>query len=470
VRYALSLLLLGSLASAAKIDIELARADAKHARAFVKLADNAAKAGQKATARMLYERALALDPSNSKARRSLGYKRAKGEWAREREAAFEVARWRDTDRASLSEFRVKRRTLEAKRTADWIRIAREEPDRLRGLLRYTPRDEALHAALGHKMIGGRRVRPELEGFARSMPARLAAWRKCAASKTADPSDETTVISGLQGAQPVFRVGARQIASGFPAKSTAQFANKTECVQSMLRLTLGADAKPWDLGPVYFLRRDQYRDFLGALSLKPGERENWMKRRHYWGPKVQAFGARDLAEALDFYSHVAALYTIGKISGPFPKTDPSRQSPPWLLEGYGLFVTLELFDTAETFLTSGRESTGKIESPLPPPTPIMRASALAHTRGELYVGSLPSLRELFGASMNGLDKVRSVQAWTFIRFLLLYDPDGFKKLPDAIRAQKGNSRADRSEAAIRAAFAIDAAKLERLWRLYLLELS
>ena len=171
MRYALSLLLLGSVASAANIDRELARADAKHARAFVKLADKAFKADQKATARMLYERALALDPSNSKARRALGFKRAKGEWAREREAAGDVARWRDTDRITLKEFRAERRVLETRRTAEWVKICAKEPARLKPLLRFSPRDAALHAALGHK----NGVRPELEIFAATMRERLASW-------------------------------------------------------------------------------------------------------------------------------------------------------------------------------------------------------------------------------------------------------------------------------------------------------
>jgi len=467
VRIALSLVVLASVALATDLDRKLVQVDAKHARAFVKLAQKAIKLDQKATARMLYERALALDPSNAKARRALGYKRVKGEWDREREAEGEVGRWRDTDRIAMGALRAERRhTLEGKRTADWIKTCAKDPTRLKGLLRYSPRDSALHAALGHK----NGVRPELEKFAATMRERLAKLRACAAVDLAEPTKETVVIAGLRGNQPVFRVGERRVASSFPVQSMARFANKTQCVQSLFRLTLGDAVKPWDEGPVYFLGRNQYRDFLAAQEMSDGERAAWMKRRHYWGKRLQVFGAKDLAEALDFYAHAAAVYTIGSIRDAFPESDPSRDAHPWLIEGYGLFVTLELFDTAETFLTSGRESTGKIVSPLPPPTPIRRASALAHIRDELYFESLPSLRELLGSSMNGLDKVRSVQAWTFVRFLLLYDPDGFKKLPGAMRAQKGDSRAERSALALRAAFGVDAAKLERLWRLYLLELA
>jgi len=470
VRITLLLLTFAVASQAEDLDRKLDRADDASARALTKLADEAAKAKQQATARMLYERALALDPDSRLARRALGYKKAKGEWAREREIAGEVARWRDSDLARLREFRARRRTIEAERTADWIRLCRKDAERLRPLLRYSPRDEALHAALGHKRVGGKRVRPEMEGFATTLSQRMGAWQACAEAKVAEPSKETVVISGLRGAQPVFKVGGRNVASSFPVESTARFANKTECVQKMLRLTLGDAREPWDMGPVYFLGRSQYRDFLAALSMPDGERANWMQRRHYWGAQIQAFGARDLSEALDFYAHAAAVYTIGRISGPFPEGDPSRDAHAWLLEGFGLFVTLELFDTAETFLTSGRESTGKIESPLPPPEPIRRDAALAHTQDELYVGSLPSIRELLGASMNGLDKVRSVQAWTFVRFLLLLDPDAFKKLPDAMRADAGMSRADRSAGALEQVYGLKLAELEAQWRAYLLEIA
>ena len=452
------------------LDKKLERSDAGYARAFGKLADRAFNAEQRATARMLYERALALDEDNRRARRALLFKRKRGVWAREREDAGEVGRWRDTDLGQLRRFRAERRKLESERATEWVRLCRQSPERLAPVLRFDPRNAALHAALGHKSVDGKRVRPEMESFAKTMPQRVAAWRECGAATIADPSDETVVIAGLRGAQPVFKVGDRQVASGFPTESTARFANKTECVQKMLRLTLGEARAPWDKGPVYFLARKQYRDFLAALQMPEGERARWNQRRHYWGASVQAFGARDLSEALDFYAHAAAVYSIGKISDPFPEGDPSRDAHPWLMEGYGLFVTLELFDTAETFLTSGRESTGKIESPLPPPEPIRRATALAHIQDELYVGSLPSLRELLGSSMNGLDKVRSVQAWTFVRFLLLLDPAAFRELPDAMRADPGKSRADRSVGALERVYGMDVAELERRWAIYLLEIA
>ena len=476
MRLALAILLLAAGAHGADFDTRLVQTGRRAARAFIKLAQRAEKEKQRATARILFERALELDANNSASRKALGFKRSKAVWVRSRESAAEVGRRRDSDLARMQSLRSDRRSLEEAHTEEVLTLCRKHGtpeqarDHLRALLEYTPRNDAVHAALGHEKIDGRRVRPELVSFARTMRARLDAWSACVATEESKPSDQTVVIAGLRGAQPVFKVGTREVASGFPVKATARFANKTECVQSLLRLTLGDAVKAWDRGPVYFLKRDQYRAYLGAKTLSPSARAGWLKRRHFWGENVQVFGARDLSEALDFYAHAAAVYTIDGIDSPFEGTDPTRGTNAWLLEGYGLFVTLELFDTAETFLTSGRESTGKIESPLPPPEPVARTSALAHIRDELYVGSLPSLRELLGTSMNGLDKVGSVQAWTFIRFLLLLDPDGFKKLPAAMRDQQGDSRAERSARALKQAFGVDAAELERLWRMYVLELS
>ena len=100
----------------------------------------------------------------------------------------------------------------------------------------------------------------------------------------------------------------------------------------------------------------------------------------------------------------------------------------------------------------------------------RAVCLAYVRDQLYDGSLPPLREILGNSLNNLDRFRALEAWTYVRFLALLDPEAFRKLPAALRAQAEGSQADRSERALSAAYGKEAAELERLWRISLLELS
>jgi len=476
MRLVLALLLVLGVADGASLEEEARWVGRRHARAFVKLAQRAAKENQLATARLLFLRAIELDADNQTARRAIGFRRKADKWMRPPEVAAAFEQQRDDDTAKTKSYRGERNKLELAYTAGMVRACKQygTPDRARRFLlprlRYTPRDDALHEALGHPVVDGRRVRPELAEFARALPKRLALWRATGRTDPARITGETVQIAGLPGVRPLFRVGSREFASGFPPKSTAWFARRIECVHRMLRLMLGDEAKRWDLGPVYFLDSAQYRAFLTTRNLSISERSLWIRRRHFWAEDAHVFAARDLSEALDFYAHAVAIYTIGDIRSPFPKDDSSRDIPAWLMEGFGLLITLELFDSAETFVTSGRETGGKLTALRPPPRPIRRAAALEHVREELYRNTLPSLHQLLGTSMNGLDETRSLQAWTLVRFLALSDPEAFRKLPDAVREQKGESRSARSSLAIQSVFGLEHAEFERLWRIYLLEIS
>ena len=81
-----------------------------------------------------------------------------------------------------------------------------------------------------------------------------------------------------------------------------------------------------------------------------------------------------------------------------------------------------------------------------------------------------MREVFGSSLNNLDRFRAIYAWTFVRFLALYDPDGFRAFPKALRAETEGAQADRALRAIEKAFGKKADVLLALWRAYLLELT
>jgi hypothetical protein len=141
-----------------------------------------------------------------------------------------------------------------------------------------------------------------------------------------------------------------------------------------------------------------------------------------------------------------------------------------MEGYGLHLSLDLFDSAETWFVSGGESAGKTTTTLPLPARLTRAACLAHVRDQLYDGSLPPLREIVGNTLNNLDKTRALQAWTFVRFLALYDPEASRSLPGALRGRTEDSKVGRSEGALQEAFGIDVAQLDSLWQAYLLELA
>ena len=92
------------------------------------------------------------------------------------------------------------------------------------------------------------------------------------------------------------------------------------------------------------------------------------------------------------------------------------------------------------------------------------------RQNLLHGAAYSLREVFGRSLNNLDRLATLQAWTFLRFLYLYDPIGGKKFPPALGAQLEGPMPDRADGALKEAFGRDTDELERLWRRFTLEIS
>jgi hypothetical protein len=91
------------------------------------------------------------------------------------------------------------------------------------------------------------------------------------------------------------------------------------------------------------------------------------------------------------------------------------------------------------------------------------------REHLRDGSAPKLREVLGRSLNNLDLMTSLQAWTFLRFLACYDPDALRRLPDALRSRTEGSAARRSEDALVEATGRDLEELEALWRAFTLEI-
>ncbi|MHC4850288.1 MAG: hypothetical protein ACYTEG_17830, partial [Planctomycetota bacterium] len=173
-----------SLALAADLEERLRQADVRIARRFSTLGLKAEKLGQRATARRLFERVLALDPKNRIARGKLGYKKSGGAWARSSRSAIEIDAWEDSDPERAAKLRDERGKLEQMRAREVLKLTGKwgTPESARpallALLDSLPRMEAVHVALGHEKIGAVYVRHELTDFMRAMPQRMTKWKAC----------------------------------------------------------------------------------------------------------------------------------------------------------------------------------------------------------------------------------------------------------------------------------------------------
>jgi len=239
---------------------------------------------------------------------------------------------------------------------------------------------------------------------------------------------------------------------------------------MMRVLFGDDVDRWDKSPLYFLSRTAFKDYIHSRHSGKEARKRELRHDTYNAKDVLVIRMKKGEWALDLYAHSIAYWTMGKIASPLladGKRDFSRYA--WMKEGVGLLATLETYGTADSWFSSDKESTGKLQPSAPLPEKKSRAICLAYVRGQLYDGALPPLREIWGNSLNNLDRFRALYAWTFIRFLALYDPGGFAKLPAALKKQAEGSSADRSERALKEAFGAEPNELVRLWRIYMLEL-
>jgi len=471
------LLLLGAAAEAAEPAERFARADRQAAGRFLSLALRADKLEQHATARRLFERLLELDPDHLTARKRLEYRRAEGTWTRTSADSAAVDRLANTDPKKVVSLRKERLKLEQRRATEVLRLAAkyatpaDARPRIEALLAHVPRSEAVHRALGHERIGKLWVRPEMTAYARAAPGRVAAWEACRQPGDAYATKEVLSFPGLKEPKPVLRVEKRLVASGYTRGNTLYLARRTECAHTLMRLMLGDDVERWDGSPVYFLSPTQYEAFVRHRHKDAETRRNKLRYSFYKGGDCYAVRTHSFVRGLDLYAHSAGFWTIQALAGADkPGGGRDYDKYPWFKEGFALLLTLEIFDTAHSWFTSSDESVGKAQPTLPLPETRSRAVCLAYVRDQLYDGSLPPLREILGNSLNNLDRFRALEAWTYVRFLALLDPEAFRKLPAALRAQTEGAQADRSERALSAAYGKEAAELERLWRISLLELS
>jgi hypothetical protein len=453
----------------------MAAADRGHAARFLSLALAAEKDGQEATARRLFDRILDLDADHATARKRLGFRRKGSEWSRDSAAAAEVDRRVDRDPSQVEGLRTRRVALEEARASDLTRLlercgALEEREQvLLGLLAVAPRSEDVHRALGHQRVGEDWARPELLGMARSAPERLKAWAALRAPAEVRPTAERVAFSKGGKAWDVVTVGERRVASSFGRAETVALAGQTELPHRLVRHLLGEDVKPWDRSPVYFLDTDQYKALVYSRHADGETRRRKLRFSTYRSSDCCAFRAR--TNASDLYAHTVGFWTTEDlVSPPGAEGKPDDDTYSWFKEGFSLLLTLELLDSAASWFTSRIESTGKAQPTEPMPEARTAANCLAYVRNQLYDGALPPLREIRGNSLNNLDRFRSLVAWSFVRFLALYDPDAFRGLPAALKAQTTGPEVERADRALEAAYGRPAADLDRLWRAWLLELT
>ncbi len=457
-------------------DQRRAALDRSYAGRFLALALAAEKEGQEATARRLFERILDLDGDHGIARGRLAFSRRGAGWTRSslEEAALQGRS--DRDPARVEEFRDRRRVLEEARANELARLALrtaspdERAEVLVGLLAFAPRAEEVHRALGHERIGEAWVRTELSAMARAMPRRLAAWADCRGATETRRTGETLAFAGLTPGRAILAVGDRRVASGLPRGEGASLASLTEASHRLLRLLFGDEAPRCDPSPVYFLDANQYRAFVHSRHPEHAIRTRKLRFSTYRARDCCAFRAPP-QDAIDLYAHSVGFWTVEALLATSEKgTQADDDAHSWFKEGLGLLLTLELFDTARSWFTSRTESTGKAQPTLPLPEERTVRNCLRYLEGQLYDGALPSLREIWANSLNNLDRVRAIVAWSFLRFLALFDPDGFRRFPESLRAPAPGPPVERAERALAAAFGRPAEELERLWRAWLLELA
>jgi hypothetical protein len=458
--------------------------DRAAARRLVAVGRRAGRDGQEAAERRILTRALALDPEQSAARLRLGWKRARGEWQRSPQAAVDVESRADTSYAAAAGHRERARTVEAWRAGRLLELATADghlvpAERLLLLdvLSHAPDHDGVHEALGHTWTGGGWARPELLAAATSLTELEASWADLAGADVQVSRAHGADMPGIEADLPVFTAGNTHHVLGMPTRdATSADALGLSLAAVPVRLRqlhaglFGDALRPWRRRNVWLTDRKGY---LAAVDAHVADAAG--RRRH------RAQSALDLAdttvlwcdgprEAHDLYAHTLAFrtsyYGLGRWA-----PDGSRagwDAHAWFHEGLAFLTTLELYDSASTVMFTRTGTSAKREAAHEPPASRGRAACLRYVRDALLDGTALSLRQVFSRTLNDLDLLASLEAWTFLRFAAAFDPDGLRRLPAELRAAQDGSYADRSAAAVERAFGRDLDEIERLWRTFTLE--
>ena len=89
---------------------------------------------------------------------------------------------------------------------------------------------------------------------------------------------------------------------------------------------------------------------------------------------------------------------------------------------------------------------------------------------MQAGRAYTLRDVCARSLNNLDFCASMQAYSFVRFLTLFDLEAMKRLSDALEKQEGGAQVRRTDVALRVTFGKGIDQLAPLWRAFVLEIT
>jgi hypothetical protein len=459
------LLLLASAARAGDLAAALRRADRDAARRVLSLAQKAEADGQRAVAAALFARVVELEPRDASARVRLGYRLLRDGWQRAPEQEAEVKARTDADAARAEQFRKQWARLEEERTKEIIRLCAKEgtPEERQAILlpmvQKAPDRADLHEALGHVRVGERWVVPELAPAVRLLPLRIQAWKSHAEDPVA--VEASRFVLKLPGAEAPL---ALRCADGCDVASAPDLGNapaeSVARVRGFLHFLLGPEAELWTPPPLAFLGAKEYEATLRALHPKEEESALYLKFENYEHRDFYAIRVYGEADAKERYAHGAGYLTMYGLAA---KGDERAHA--WLLEGFGYLVSLELFDAGNLSYASIDESKAKARGAAAPPAARTRDACLAWVAEEMRAGRGYPLEEVFSKSLNDLDLCASLEAWSFLRFLFLCDPEGARKFPAALRDANGGTQAARTDSALLSAFGKDRAELERLWHLF-----
>ena len=196
----------------------------------------------------------------------------------------------------------------------------------------------------------------------------------------------------------------------------------------------------------FATREQYRETVDSNPAWSAEEKEFYGSGSWcwWDPcsYVGCSSARDAC--LDRAAHHGVHFLLRDFPG-------ARQLPPWVIEGMAHLTTTTLLGTARTFCastgSSGRTSLDEVKN--------WDEAARALIRK----GEDPSLEEIMVARANDLTMDRLIKARSVITWLLTTDPDGFRRLLEAL------VKSGRPDDAVREVFGCPTPALDRRWRFW-----
>jgi hypothetical protein len=440
----------------------LRNTDRESARKLFAVAQKADADGQRATAARLFERVVELDPSGAAARLKLGYRQSGADWQRAPAQEAEVKERADSDGARAEAARREADAIEDARVKEIVRLCttratmEERRPILLPLLERMPDRADVHEALGDVNVGGEWVPAELAPAAKLMPLRLQAWRNFSEDPVAlQPSEFSLKLPGAEAPLAFQKADGCDVAS-LPGLGEAP-AQAVARVRGFLRFLLGDKASIWTPPPLVFLGADPYQAMVKALHPDEKAFQLYHAYENYEHEDFYAIRVYDVANAAERYAHGAGYLTM---YGLVANGDTAAHA--WLLEGFGYLASLEVFDTGNISFSSIDETKAKRAGAQPPPAERTRAACLAWVRGEVKGGRGAPIADVCGRSLNDLDLCASLEAYSFVRFLFLYDPDAARKFALGLRDAKGDTQAARVDAALRASFGRGLDELERLW--------